>query len=105
MKNPELYTELSNMICQGKKYEENGVVFYEQTNQVIGNNFNVWTGVNLALKDKTTVGSFVKNNETGECIVCLSNKYLKVVDTLEDVEWGNKTINLRAYKDNHMLYE
>lgn len=89
--NPDLYLEIQNMICKGKKYQENGVVFYEQTSQVLGNNFNVWTGVNLAIKDQTTAGSFIKNDTTGECIVCFSNNWKNVVDTLEDVDWGNKT--------------
>ena len=90
--NPDLYMKFNDMICKGKTYEENGVVFYEQTSQVLGNNFNVWTGVNLAIKDQTIAGSFIKNNKTGECIVCISNNWGNVVDTLEDVDWGDKTV-------------
>lgn len=90
--NPDLYMKFNEMICKGKKYEENGVVFYEQTSQVLGNNFNVWTGVNLAIKDQTTAGSFIKNDTTGECIVCISNNWKNVVDSLKDVDWGDKTV-------------
>ncbi len=94
--NPDLYLEFQDMICKGKKYEENGVVFYEQTSQVLGNNFNIWTGVNLAIKDQTIAGSFIKNDTTGECIVCISNYWANVVDTLEDVDWGDKTITVNT---------
>ena len=85
---PDLYAELSDAVCHGKLFEEDGVHFYEQEYQQLGNSFNVWTGQNLVLKDKTVDGSFAKNNDTGEAIFVISSNYLYVVDSMKDIEWG-----------------
>ena len=86
---PDLYTELSNAVCKGKLFEEEGVHFYEQKYQELGNSFNVWTGQNLVMKDKTVDGAFDKNNETGEVIFVISSNYLYVVDSMKDIDWGS----------------
>ena len=86
---PDLYAELSDAICHGKLFEEDGVHFYEQEYQQLGNSFNVWTGQNLVLKDKTVDGNFKKNNDTGEAIFVISSNYLYVVDSMKDIDWAN----------------
>lgn len=86
---PDLYEELSNTVCHGKLFEEDGVHFYEQEYQELGNSFDIWTGEHLALKDKTVDGTFDKNNDTGEAIFVISSNYLYVVDSMKDIDWGN----------------
>lgn len=88
--NPDLYDNLSAAVCHGEKFEEQGVTFYEQKHQELGNSFNMWTGENLALKEKTLDGSFAKNDTTGECIFVISTNYLYVVDSMKDIEWYDK---------------
>ena len=86
---PDLYTELSNTVCHGKLFEEDGVCFYEQEYQELGNSFDMWTGEHLVLKDKTVDGTFDKNNNTGEAIFVISSNYLYVVDSMKDIDWSS----------------
>lgn len=86
---PDLFTELSNAVCHGKLFEDNGVKFYEQKYQELGNSFNVLTGEQLVLKDKTVDGAFSKNDNTGETIFVISSNYLYVVDSMKDIDWVN----------------
>lgn len=76
-------------VCKGKLFEEDGVHFYEQVYQELGNSFNVLTGQNLVLKDKTVDGAFDKNNGVGEVIFVISSNYLYVVDNMKDIDWGS----------------
>ena len=88
--NPDLYDNLSAAVCKGKVFEEEGVTFYEQKHQELGNSFNMLTGEQLALKEKKIDGSFAKNDTTGECIFVISTNYLYVVGSMKDIEWSDK---------------
>ena len=87
--NSNLYGELVGTIHKGKIFEENGIYFYEQEYQELGNSFNVWTGEQLVLKDKTVDGASDTNVHTGEAIFVISSNYLYVVDTMKDIDWSS----------------
>ena len=87
--NPDLYGEFVDAIHKGKIFEENGIYFYEQEYQELGNSFNVWTGEQLVLKDKTVDGASETNVHTGEAIFVISSNYLYVVDSMKDINWNN----------------
>lgn len=87
--NPDLYGELVNATHKGKLFEEDGIYFYEQEYQELGNSFNVWTGEQLVLKDKKVDGSSDTNINTGEAIFVISSNYLYVVDSMKDIDWSS----------------
>lgn len=87
--NPDLYGELVDAIHKGKIFEEDGIYFYEQEYQELGNSFNVWTGNQLVLKDKTVDGASDTNVHTGEAIFVISSNYLYVVDSMKDIDWSS----------------
>lgn len=92
--NPEMYQELCNIICQGQRYQEDGVVFYKEVSQKLVNHYT-FHGHSLALKDVSFNGGIKMNEKTGECIICVSSIGLDVIDTLKDIEWGNKTVKIK----------
>ena len=45
---------------------------YKHNLQTLDNNFNIWTGETLALKENTVYTTYTKNNKTNEYIFCIS---------------------------------
>lgn len=81
-----LINTLENSFTSGEKVSD-GV--YRINSQYIGNNFNIWTGENLAVKEDTVYTTYAKNSNASEYIFCIS-KSQSICDVDKwNVDWGN----------------
>lgn len=81
-----------NMASEFTSGEKVGNGVYKTTYQYLGNNFNIWTGETLAIKEDNLYTTYAKNDTTGEYIFCIS-KSQSICDVDKwDIEWGNKSI-------------